>query len=415
MSNHHWIMMSLYLIGLTACGGGGSSSPSTPVSSAISTNEYLPAQNGATWTYSDDSTGQSYQVTSSPVTVHTDGSETFSLNWPHSGFKQFFEYKDQRLYLDGLTFNQVMVNGTRYSAQFDLSTAPFLLLPPYAELGARTDAGYSDVTTTITPNPGPAYATVLSSWKNHGIETLVTQHGSYEAIHIEFTLGFDVTVYSPTYEAIDLNQIPLRQELWFTPSIGIIKIKDTSASVTNPTELSLDGFNRFRDQDGEVTATLPATIEIDEQSPWKDLHSAFGIDAFYGTWQETANTCSPAPTDDARYQLTLSKQSYTLTKVTYQNGDCGVNGKNVFKTESVKTGGYKFISDGEPSDSISLKLSVQSETLRDQFSDSPWGSYYDGTSGVEEIITLKKSTDNQLQFEIYDWGSLHNHTLNYIP
>ena len=207
MSNHNWIMVSLCLIGLTACGGGGSSSPSTPVSSAISTNQYLPAQNGAAWTYSDDNTGQSYKVTSSPVTVNTDGSETFSLNWPHSGFKQSFEYKDQRLYLDGLTFNQVMVNGTRYTAQFDISTAPFLLLPAYAELGERSDAGYSEATTTITPDPGPAYTSVLPIWKNHGIETVVTQHGSYEAVHIEFVLAFDVTVYSPTYGAISLDQI----------------------------------------------------------------------------------------------------------------------------------------------------------------------------------------------------------------
>ena len=415
MRNHNWMMVSLCLIGLTACGGGGSSSPSTPVSSAISTNQYLPAQNGAAWTYSDDNTGQSYKVTSSPVTVHTDGSETFSLNWPHSGFKQSFEYKDQRLYLDSLTFNQVMVNGTRYTAQFDISAAPFLLLPAYAELGERSDAGYSEATTTITPDPGPAYTSVLPIWKNHGIETVVTQHGSYEAVHIEFVLAFDVTVYSPTYGAISLDQISLRQELWFTPSIGIIKIKDTSASVTNPTELTLDGFNRFRDEDDEVTATLPAAIEIDEQSPWKNLHSAFGVDAFYGTWQESANTCSPAPTDDSRYQLTLSEQSYILTKVTYQNGDCGVEGTNVFKTESVKSGGYEFIDDGQQSDSVSLKLSVQSETLREQLPDGPWGEYYDGTSGVEEIISLKKTADDQLKFEIYDWGSMHNHTLNYTP
>ncbi|MEF1282318.1 hypothetical protein QTO05_25080, partial [Vibrio fortis] len=71
--------------------------------------------------------------------------------------------------------------------------------------------------------------------------------------------------------------------------------------------------------------------------------------------------------------------------------------------------------DGQQSDSVSLKLSVQSETLREQVPDSPWGEYYDGTSGVEEIISLKKTADDQLKFEIYDWGSLHNHTLNYTP
>ncbi|MFA0071215.1 hypothetical protein AB4344_25765, partial [Vibrio breoganii] len=138
-------------------------------------------------------------------------------------------------------------------------------------------------------------------------------------------------------------------------------------------ELSLDSFNRYRDQDDEI-ASLPVAIEIDEKSPWKNLHKAFGIEAFYGTWTETTNQCSPVPSDNARYQLALSQDSYTLTKVTYQDGDCSINGTNVFKTESVKSGDYTFINNGQPSNTLSLKLSVQSESLREQRPDSPWSN-----------------------------------------
>ncbi|MEZ8716938.1 hypothetical protein AB6D81_13165 [Vibrio splendidus] len=413
MNNNYW-MMNLCLIGLTACGGGGSSSPSAPASSYISTNQYMPAQHNAVWQYSDDNTGQSYQVTSSPVTIDANGIETFSLNWVHSGFTQSFEYKDDQLNLKGLTFNQVWVNGVHYKAHFDISNTPFTLLPAYAELGGRLDTSYTSAVTTITPDIGPAYTNVLPIWKNHGIETIVTQHGYYEAVHIEFTLAFDVTVDTPAYGTINLDQVSLMQELWFSPGIGIVKIKDSSSSITYPAELSLDSFNRYRDQDDEI-ASLPVAIEIDEKSPWKNLHKAFGIEAFYGTWAETTNQCSPVPSDNARYQLALSQDSYTLTKVTYQDGDCSINGTNVFKTESVKSGDYTFINNGQPSNTLSLKLSVQSESLREQRPDSPWSHYYDGTSGVEESISLKKTGDNQLKFEIYDWGSMHTHTLNYAP
>ena len=316
MNNNYW-MMNLCLIGLTACGGGGSSSPSAPASSYISTNQYTPAQHNAVWQYSDDNTGQSYQVTSSPVTIDANGIETFSLNWVHSGFTQSFEYKDDQLNLKGLTFNQVWVNGVHYKARFDISSTPFTLLPGYAELGERLDTGYISAATTITPDAGPAYTNVLQIWKNHGIETIVTQHGSYEAVHIEFTLAFDMTVDTPAYGTINLDQVSLMQELWFSPGIGIVKIKDTSSSITYPAELSLDSFNRYRDQDDEI-ASLPVAIEIDEKSPWKNLHKAFGIEAFYGTWTESTNQCSPVPSDNARYQLALSQDSYTLTKVTYQ-------------------------------------------------------------------------------------------------
>lgn len=124
------------------------------------------------------------------------------------------------------------------------------------------DTSYTSAVTTITPDIGPAYTNVLPIWKNHGIETIVTQHGYYEAVHIEFTLAFDVTVDTPAYGTINLDQVSLMQELWFSPGIGIVKIKDTSSSITYPAELSLDSFNRYRDQDDEI-ASLPVAIEID--------------------------------------------------------------------------------------------------------------------------------------------------------
>lgn len=404
-----YFLATLCALGLTAC-GGDSGGDSAPISSAVSSNPYLPAQYGAVWQYSNDNSGQSYQITSSPVTVHPDGSETFSLSWAHSGFSQSFEYKDAQLYLNQLTFNQVLVNDNDYRVKFDMSNEPFLLLPEYAELGDRLSRGYTPVDAIVSPNVGNTHAQMRPRWKNYGIETISTQHGTYEAIHLGFTLAFDVSIDHASYGRIDLDQVSLMQELWFSPGIGIIKIKDTSASLTSPTELSLDTFNRYHDQEQEI-APLPVSIEVPSNSPWKNLQTAYGLDDFYGTWAELTHQCSPAPLDNARYQLTLTKENFTLRKVAYDGSDCGVYGTNVYKTESIKSGRYRFVDDGLPSDWISLTLEVDSETLRYKARNGIWGSYYPGTPGVQESVTLQKMSNGDIAFEIYEMGRMHAHTL----
>ncbi|WP_411993538.1 hypothetical protein [Agarivorans sp. DSG3-1] len=412
-----WKLLSVVsVLSLAACGGGGSDGGggnSDVEESTILSSQYLPAQIGAVWRYSDVNTGQIHQLSSSSVASSSNNTERFTLNWEHSGFKQSFNHSQGELFIESLQVEQLVIDGKNYKLNFNLSDNPMLLLPEFAPEGKRPDLGYKDLGVTISPSIGATYGDYLQEWEYHGIDTVVTASGNYEALHISYWLALNVSVDVDDLGVTVSEQIHLEQELWFSPSIGIVKLVDRSESATQPLELSFISFNKYLDDAGNASE-LPVNISIDQESPWRNLNAAYGLDQYYGTWGNQSYTCNPDLSSTSIYELTVAEELLTLRTTTYDSLYCINAGTDIHKTESIKSGTYRFIDNGEASSSISLVLNVENHLYRALNGSGEWGEYEEMRTGGGEMLTLEKLDNSRINLGVYEAETLYLNELNFI-
>ncbi|WP_415720947.1 pullulanase-associated domain-containing protein [Photobacterium ganghwense] len=327
------ILLCVATLSMAGCGGGGGDGTDTDhkASSSVTrlSSPYLPAEQGAVWRYTVEDSGENLSLSSSAV-KQANGKETVDLTWDHSGYQQTLRYQGNTLSIEHLHFDKVTVNNTDYKVDMDLSTAPALLLPEFSVI--TPEGGINSrqqMQVTISPDAGSTYGEYSLSWSYKGIETIETPAGRYEALHVQYSLSLDVFVAlpddayqgdSPQGDGSFRTQVPVLQDLWFSPGIGIVKISDSSASIYSPVVAELTDFNRYRDNVGNLT-TMPDSTAIPADSPWKNIRQAYKLDQLYGNW-ESAYHCNPVETQSPSFQLSLTETNYTLTTRLTDNENC---------------------------------------------------------------------------------------------
>lgn len=207
------VILLVVVLGLTACGGGGSADSSSP-----NTNIYFPGILGGTITRT--STGSSYaetetvtQSSSSSIVTKTTDNQSISTSY------------DKTTYI--LSGNSVAVSSTTsYSGSSSPTTStyspPFVILP--ANLAPGSTATSTSVVTSTTGSQIPVTNTLTITVTINGIESVTVPSGTYQALKVSGS----VTIASSN---ITSNVID-----WYAPNIGLIKEQVSSSSGT-PTSM----------------------------------------------------------------------------------------------------------------------------------------------------------------------------------
>lgn len=335
------VLLCLVVSLAAGCGGGSektdNTSPATTTTTSTTfSNPYLPAQGGAVWRYDVADSSESITLSSSNV-IKNNGQESVELTWDHSGYKQTLRQKNNAVYIDRIKLNQVTVDNKDYQVEVDLSGDPVLLLPEYAVIGNMTGVnGYHDMKVKISPNVGPAHGEYTYEWSYKGAETVKTNTGNYEALHISYRLILSISVTTQDYGTVH-TQVDINQEFWLVPGIGIVKLADYSAASSTPFIAVLGGFNKYKNENN-VIAPLPHKITIPSDSPWKNIHSIYKLNELYGSW-ENEYQCDSNTEYSPSFKLSLNETSYTLRTLVTNNESCN----QAEAHEYIESGTYKLL------------------------------------------------------------------------
>jgi hypothetical protein len=234
------LVLSFALL-LAACGGSADSgspaagedvsTPSLPIGTGLCANAYFPIINGAEWAYvATGGPSGDFNYTNSISAADADG---FTLSTKFDDLTVTQEWACTPEGLAALQYApgaEASLSGSGISATYETTGASGVTLPATVTPGSTWTQSFDVAVEMMMPEGMAASGsgTITQNYTAIGTETVTTTAGTFEAMKIDMTLHFDLTV--------DMMGMTLPLVLdstastWWVMGVGLVKA-DSSATI----------------------------------------------------------------------------------------------------------------------------------------------------------------------------------------
>jgi hypothetical protein len=237
---------------LAACGGSGGSepagegdggsggegsaataTPAVPMGAGLCANPYFPAITGAQWTYL--ATGGPSGDFSYTNSISAADADSFTLSTQFDDLTVTQEWACTAEGLAALQFApgpEASLSGAGISATYETTAASGVTVPASLAPGSTWTQSFDVAVQMMMPEGMNASGggTITQNYTAVGTETVSTAAGSFEAMKVDSTLHFDLTV-----DVLGVS-VPVVLDstgsTWWAPGVGLVK-SDTSATINS--------------------------------------------------------------------------------------------------------------------------------------------------------------------------------------